>query len=559
MTAPQTFREKLFCEDETSDQQRSIFLVDIMNALGFSKCEREIHRHHFNLRNALSNSDQTTDKSTRTVTGSQAGGMCGGIYNIKSHHDYDVLVTNKNVKLYTPRANNINNPPLLLIHDASYFVEEDDNFPGYIKLSLAKEKSNYVYLKHCISMNEDKLYLISSRFMDILYEPLVESLGDCQTYIFHDQKSAMNGPAYTLHNKDNRVIVKTMDIVYCIDLDMWPNSAISFITRRKPNNWPSNSMLENIQSQGCDVAPVGHRDSKNNDIQWRISFPGERSLLLDLTEVQILCYALIKIILRENLNTSQREVVSSFHIKHVMFWCVELCSCQWVDSNYINCLNICLTKLIQMIKARHIPHYIIESRNLFYSKMTEKMSKEIVDVLSKYDTTHVFTLDAFDHMFKLTHDNNALLKDIALISTTMACFNDCVSTFTSCVFSPSYFLVSYIPQTATTSLMHYVNILQKLKRVEGVAIEYAKYLIRSMIGFLYYAKYKESHKMVALLTSKRLIKKSLNLDSTCVKLRAATFFLTNMEYSQSIKICDTFLTCPPRQNWTIVILNMFMT
>jgi hypothetical protein len=57
-----------------------------------------------------------------------------------------------------------------------------------------------------------------------------------------------------------------------------------------------------------------------------------------------------------------------------------------------------------MIKARHIPHYIIESRNLFYSKMTEKMSKEIVDVLSKYDTTHVFTLDAFDPILKLAHD-----------------------------------------------------------------------------------------------------------------------------------------------------------
>jgi hypothetical protein len=84
--------------------------------------------------------------------------------------------------------------------------------------------------------------------------------------------------------------------------------------------------------------------------------------------------------------------VSSFHVKHVVFWCVELCSRQWVDSNYINCLNICLTKLIQMIKDRHIPHYILESRNLFYSKMTEKMSKEIVDVLSKYNTTHVFTI-----------------------------------------------------------------------------------------------------------------------------------------------------------------------
>jgi hypothetical protein len=37
-----------------------------------------------------------------------------------------------------------------------------------------------------------------------------------------------------------------------------------------------------------------------------------------------LWFALIKIILRENMNTSQREVVSSFQIKHVMFWCVEL-------------------------------------------------------------------------------------------------------------------------------------------------------------------------------------------------------------------------------------------
>jgi hypothetical protein len=181
-----------------------------------------------------------------------------------------------------------------------------------------------------------------------------------------------------------------VDTVYCIHYDVWLNSANPFITRRKPKNWPSNSMLKNIQSQCCDVAPVGHHDGKNNDIQWRISFSGEQSIILDLNDVQILCYALIKIILRETLNTSQREVVSSFQIKHVMFWCVELCSCHWVDSNYINCLNICLTKLTQMITARHIPHYIIESWNMFNSKMTYIMSTVIVDNLSKYHTTHVF-------------------------------------------------------------------------------------------------------------------------------------------------------------------------
>ena len=160
-----------------------------------------------------------------------------------------------------------------------------------------------------------------------------------------------------VHSKQCGGTTTNIDFVECIHYDIWPNSANSFITRRKPNNWPSNSIIGNIQSQWCDVVSVGYHDSETNDIQWRISFPGEQNLLFDLTDVQMLCYALIKIILRENLNTSQREVVSSFHIKHVMFWCVELCSCQWVDSNYINCLNIFLAQLIEMIKARHISHY----------------------------------------------------------------------------------------------------------------------------------------------------------------------------------------------------------
>ena len=67
-----------------------------------------------------------------------------------------------------------------------------------------------------------------------------------------------------------------------------------------------------------------------------------------------------------------------------------------------------------------------------------------------------------------------------------------------------------------------------------------------MVRFLYYAKYKKSNKTQFLLASKRLIKNSLDLDNPCIKLRAATFFLIRLEYSQSIKICDTFLTFPPR-------------
>jgi hypothetical protein len=104
-----------------------------------------------------------------------------------------------------------------------------------------------------------------------------------------------------------------------------------------------------------------------------------------------------------------------------------------------------------MIKARHIPHYIIESRNLFNSKMTETMSKEIVDVLSKYDTTYVFTLDAFDCVFKLTQYNNALLKHETLKSTIMACFHTYITTFSSYVCCPSSFWDLCIPHDVTNS------------------------------------------------------------------------------------------------------------
>ena len=45
MTSLQEFRENSFFEEETSDQ-RSILLVEIMNAIGYSKRERELHRHY---------------------------------------------------------------------------------------------------------------------------------------------------------------------------------------------------------------------------------------------------------------------------------------------------------------------------------------------------------------------------------------------------------------------------------------------------------------------------------------------------------------------------------
>ena len=130
------------------------------------------------------------------------------------------------------------------------------------------------------------------------------------------------------------------------------------------------------------------------------------------------------------------------------------------------------------------------------------MSTEIVDVLSNYDKIHVFTLAAFDRIFKSTYYNNALLKHAALTSTIIACY---IPYFESVTCAVSLLWDLYIPHNATKSLLNYVNIRQNLKRVKGVIIHYVKYVIRSIMSFLYCAMYTESKKTAFVFASKQLI------------------------------------------------------
>ena len=124
-----------------------------------------------------------------------------------------------------------------------------------------------------------------------------------------------------------------------------------------------------------------------------------------------------------------------------------------------------------MIKARRIPHYIIESRNLFNSKMTVTMSTEIVDVLSKYVTTdgtnHILTLVAFDKILKITHYRNTVLKRTAFLSTIMACFKFvCVLSILICMLHLHFGVYTYhtMPQAVYASLKTFYTIGKKGKK-----------------------------------------------------------------------------------------------
>jgi hypothetical protein len=138
-TGLQEFLENLLFGEETSVHQRSILLVDIMNAIGFSKNERDIHRHSMHLHNFLMNMFRTSGKCMHTITGSTGEGMCGGIYSNQIHHDHGLLLTIRKIKLYTPLTNYILNPPLLLL------LDNGDYEASFLwkKMTTFQDMSNY--------------------------------------------------------------------------------------------------------------------------------------------------------------------------------------------------------------------------------------------------------------------------------------------------------------------------------------------------------------------------------------------------------------------------------
>jgi hypothetical protein len=71
------------------------------------------------------------------------------------------MIVYAELELYTLRTNNINNPPLLPLHDsedyaACCFVVEDENFPGYVKLSNIF-KSSFLRCTSCMRISRSRL------------------------------------------------------------------------------------------------------------------------------------------------------------------------------------------------------------------------------------------------------------------------------------------------------------------------------------------------------------------------------------------------------------------
>jgi hypothetical protein len=127
--------------------------------------------------------------------------------------------------------------------------------PGYVRLILETDKYMPSESMSILGHNYDgKLYLSSA-----LYRKHMMSLSG--------QNVEAHGPAVLLAKG-----IQEYDYTNCLSCTSQPTAVQNWETRCNKYNWPDIVVLKKCISLGCQLAPVGSKESIHGHLEWRISF-----------------------------------------------------------------------------------------------------------------------------------------------------------------------------------------------------------------------------------------------------------------------------------------------
>ena len=224
--------------------------------------------------------------------------------------------------------------------------------PGYCKLKLMTPSNNDHVNQSCITINGAK-YISST-----LYRT------NCLTIV----KSLKGNPSHHGPCASFPDDICDVDFAYGFMSHHWPAEAFPWIRRCLIKKWPEENVLSSITKKGCHVVPVGSiSPNPITDTEWRISYSvAELMLVNSLNHCQFLCYGLLKIFLREVINSE--SYLCSYFMKTVLFWVIQTSNLKWTPSNFLECFWTCFKSLIFCVYKCECPHFIVPQNNMFRVK-----------------------------------------------------------------------------------------------------------------------------------------------------------------------------------------------
>ena len=213
----------------------------------------------------------------------------------------------------------------------------------------------------------------------------------------------------------------------------WPYECFEFCIRSS-SGWPSLGLRHRVMEAGCQLVPRALRSiGQKGPMTWmraalkqglepptyRISFSlSEKLLAKSFTQPQRRCFLLLKVLLRciaDKVNIRLNEQfeeddvvpphlkfkVSSFLLKHVMFWTMEEVNQEeWRMNNLHSCIIHVLNQLASFLGTSCVPHY-------FFGKRKNLLAGDINQETDSTDTKNLN--DLCNNMLKEVEEMKANL------------------------------------------------------------------------------------------------------------------------------------------------------
>ena len=203
------------------------------------------------------------------------------------------------------------------------------------------------------------------------------------------------------------------DTVPSIHCPFWPCGAEEWLHRPRRYGWPTPTDITQITDFGCHLVAIGYPLSSSKEMEWRISFSvAERILVWSFNHIQIQCYAVMKIILKEFIKvrcSPPNYVLCSYFIKTFLFWKFEVTeSTFWRADNFRACISFLLVEFTKCIRDGELPHYFFPSFNLLSVKLTREAQRELLPILET----------AIEHDIAILRECNTLRQVWSRFTTT---------------------------------------------------------------------------------------------------------------------------------------------
>ena len=364
-----------------------------------------------------------------------------------------------------------------------------------------------------------------------------------------------HGPALTLKAT---TFTTSTDFVNAKRCRRWPECASEWIHRHRHYHWPPSNLIDICKGQGCFLVSVGHPNSEEKNLQWRISFSLQEKLLIShFNSAQLKCFVLLKMIKKEILpGILGEESITSYHCKTCLLYLIENSPENfWVANNLLACLHNCLKLLLIWTETGVLPNYFIPAENMLDGRIQDelrvRLSQCLKDLLSA----------EFNFILEIKSDGLGQRIENSFVTKTnsLGAFLNEANTTTAVMYRflkqvhqhiKSYTVRQYEKETierATENLLAFKFKLQNTEILNDSTREESKKAIAFMLPYVelhlmcsHVMLVKQMHKddeiIYKTLTSKQWHQISIKSDSFSSKLKQASFLYMLGYYQLSLDI-----------------------